>query len=42
MDTVAASHTDNTPTYFNNCGFAVADCTRRGMYGNNTADSYTV
>ncbi len=42
MSTVAASHTDNTPTYFNNCGKGVADCKRRGMYGNNTADSYSV
>jgi hypothetical protein len=41
-DTTPASHSDTDVIYFAMCGYDVANCTRRGMYGNNTSDSYTV
>lgn len=35
-----ASHTAGIATGFASCSFSVSDCKRRGMYGNNAADTY--
>jgi hypothetical protein len=38
--TTPASHTTGTVSKFANCSFGVNDCKRRGMYGNNSVDTY--
>lgn len=40
--TAMATHGDNSEVKFQDCTYSVDGCTRRGMYGNNTSDSYTV
>jgi hypothetical protein len=39
--TTAASHSDLATILFANCQYDTVACTRRGMYGNNTSDTYS-
>jgi hypothetical protein len=38
--TTPASHSDTDPILFANCQYDTVACTRRGMYGNNSSDTY--
>jgi len=39
--TTITSHISGTTVLFSNCHYTVAACKRRGMYGNNTSDTYS-